>query len=105
VKNAVPSLNEQAFKGAALREHVSWPKDMTNKIVQIYVFLEDEDVDVWRPVEAELLPSGAYRIISENADPDIDTWQFTTGQIVKCVTKTFEGGSKGLVAVQEASAS
>jgi hypothetical protein len=36
----------------------------------IYVRLLDEGVDVWRPVSAETLGEGRYRIVSENTDPE-----------------------------------
>ncbi len=68
---------------------------------QIYVYLEDEGVDVWRPAEAELLPDGSYRLLpSEDYDPEDERWQFPPGAIVECEPKRLSGGIC-LVAVRE----
>ena len=56
--------------------------------VSIYVYLLDEGTDVWRPVEAIPLENGIYRIVSENSDTEDERWQFTTGDVVRCVHKT-----------------
>ena len=55
----------------------------------IYVALLDEGVDVWRPVEAERLASGLFRILSEREDPD-EIWEFFSGSIVKCESRRFD---------------
>jgi hypothetical protein len=47
----------------------------------IYVYLPDERVDVWRPVEAEELESGRYRILGPV--PEDETWEFPPGSIVR----------------------
>ena len=50
----------------------------------IYVYLLDENVDVWRPVEAE--PVGdAFRIVGE--PPDDEKWEFQPGEVVRCETR------------------
>lgn len=65
---------------------------------QVYVRLLDEGTDVWRPVEASLLPSGAYRLVaSTDVDPS-EVWEFPAGSVVRCEMKTLEG-SPTLVAV------
>lgn len=67
----------------------------------IYVRLLDEDVGVWRPVEAEALESGLYRLLQSTVyDPTIEKWEFLPGALVRCETKRFDTGS-GLVAVAE----
>ena len=71
-----------------------------HELIQIYVYLPDEAVDVWRPVEAERVDEDSYRIVSENPDPDDERWEFSTGEIVRCVPKVFSGGERGLVAVE-----
>ena len=44
----------------------------------IYVTMEDEGVDVWRPVEAADEGGGIYRI-SETPMPDGEAWEFPLG--------------------------
>lgn len=56
--------------------------------VTVYIYLLDEGVDVWRPVEAEAVKNDLYRIISNNPDPEDEKWQFSTGDVVHCVEKT-----------------
>ena len=74
---------------------------MTDReVVLIYVYLPDEAVDVWRPVEAERVDEALYRIISENPDPEDERWEFATGEIVRCVPKVFSDGEGHLVAVE-----
>jgi hypothetical protein len=46
----------------------------------IYVYLPDEAVDTWRPVEAEELESGRYRILGPV--PEDEIWEFPPGSIV-----------------------
>lgn len=50
----------------------------------IYVALLDEGTDVWRPVEAENLGSGRYRILDQPYDPANEMWQFVPGDLVRC---------------------
>ena len=64
----------------------------------IYVELLDEAVAVWRPVEAEELSPGRYRL--KGPIPDEERWQFQPGDIVDCESRTFEGGAVKLVAVR-----
>jgi len=44
--------------------------------VQIFVYMPDEAVDTWRPVEAEFVAPGVYRILSPDPDPDCEVWEF-----------------------------
>lgn len=69
------------------------------KQVQIFVALLGEGVDVWRPVNAIAKENGIYQIISENRAPDDEHWEFTTGDLVRCVEKQFSESPSGLVAV------
>ncbi len=49
----------------------------------VYVRLLNEDVEVWRPVRAELLGRGCFRINpSEPYDRDLEEWEFAPGQTV-----------------------
>jgi hypothetical protein len=60
----------------------------------IHVRLLDEAVDVWRPVQARRLDTGTYEIVSVNDDPDVDHWEFTTGDTVRC-REEMKGGDFG----------
>ena len=68
-------------------------------VVQIYVFLPDEAVEVWRPVDAEQVNDEIYRIVSTNPVPEDERWEFSTGDVVRCVSKEFYEGVH-LVAVE-----
>jgi hypothetical protein len=70
------------------RDH--WQEGFST-VVPILVALQDEGVDVWRPVQAERLTDGHYRIISENADPEDERWAFPTGSVVRCQARALEG--------------
>ena len=56
----------------------------------IYVYLPDEAVDVWRPVEAEELDSGLYHILGPV--PDEGIWEFPPGSVVRVEMKTLAHG-------------
>ena len=73
--------------------------------IKIYVYMPDELVDVWRPIEAELVRNGVYRITSANPDPDDEIREFGCGDLVRCEERTFEDGKRGLVAVGRVSSS
>jgi hypothetical protein len=67
-------------------------------LVTIMVPIVDEGVDVWRPVHAEIVPEGRYRIVTENSCPEDERWAFRTGQLVLCEERVLEG-ERRLVAV------
>ncbi|HEY9219435.1 MAG TPA: hypothetical protein VIO94_15415 [Phenylobacterium sp.] len=67
-------------------------------MVTIYMPLRNEGVDVWRPVEATPASGDTYRVEGE-VPPDED-WAFAPGTLVRCEWKTFEDGSRGLVAAE-----
>jgi hypothetical protein len=50
----------------------------------IYVRLLDENVDVWRPVEARPVGENEYVILGEDPDPEVERWDFRPGQRVVC---------------------
>jgi hypothetical protein len=54
----------------------------------IYVQLLDEGVDVVRPIEAEILAGGLYRLLppEEGYDPEVEVWEFPPGSVVECAT-------------------
>jgi hypothetical protein len=69
-------------------------------IKNIYMYLEDEAVDVWRPVQGQHIRDDIYKIISKKHD-ETENWQFNTGDLVKCVEKIFDDNTKGLVAMNK----
>jgi hypothetical protein len=84
----------------AIREILEERGETIHSKTTIYIFLLNEGVEVWRPVEAELIEDGIYRILSVNDDPNDEEWQFQTGMIVRCENKTFSDGETKLVAVE-----
>ena len=67
----------------------------------VYVKLLDEGVDVWRPVTAEVLRDGTYRLEpTEGYDPEDEQWEFLPGSVVRCEVRRLSGGSV-LAAVTE----
>jgi len=62
----------------------------------VHVYLPDEAVDVWRPVEAEHLGRDEYRLIGPV--PEDEVWEFQPGDVVRCRERGFEGGARGMVA-------
>jgi len=65
--------------------------------VTIYMPLAEEGTDVWRPVEAELLADGRYRVIGE--EPADETWKRPRGSIASCAGVAFGDGAERLVVV------
>jgi hypothetical protein len=66
----------------------------------IYVYLEEEGTDAWRPVEAEDLGNSMFKIVSVNENPDDEHWRFKTGDIVRCEPRKLSGGTC-IVAVEK----
>jgi len=63
----------------------------------VYVALQNEGVDVWRPVEAEALGDSLYRL-ADAAGSEAEDWEFPRGAIVRCEMRTLADGP-ALVAV------
>lgn len=59
----------------------------------VYVYLLDENVDVWRPVDAVPVGASYYRIVTENNALDDERWEFTTGETVRCEIRPLWGGT------------
>jgi len=49
--------------------------------VQIYIYLEGEGIDVWKPVLAKSLGDNIFQILSVNERPEDEKWQFSNGEI------------------------
>jgi hypothetical protein len=58
----------------------------------IYVYLLDEGTDVWRPVQAERLADGRYRLLGFM--PDDECWEFPSGSVVRVRLKMLSGGNE-----------
>lgn len=71
----------------------------TKKIETIYVYLSDEGIDAWRPVEAEVLGEDRYRIISEDNALEEEKWEFAPGDIVLCERKVLSDANPHLCLV------
>lgn len=67
---------------------------------QIYVYLLEEGIDVWRPVQAAHVRDDVYRIISSNLDPEDEKWQFASGELVCCEERTSPEDGVHLVAFE-----
>ena len=61
----------------------------------IHVELLDEGVECWRPVEAERLNDGTYRIT--DSCPDGETWAFARGDVVRCRQQSTARDSDGVL--------
>jgi hypothetical protein len=60
--------------------------------VQVYVRLLDENVDVWRPVQAEQLRENVYKLVDQPYDRAIEKWQFEPGDVVVCdIVESYDG--------------
>ena len=69
---------------------------MTERVT-IYMPLEDEGTECWRPAEAEP-HEGVYRVLGEA--PETETWRFPPGSLVFCQPKVLSDGTHGLFAVE-----
>jgi hypothetical protein len=65
----------------------------------IYIYLQNEGTDVWRPVSAERVSSEIFRVTGTPPD-DTETWQFSTGDTVRCREQIFASGERHLVAYE-----
>ena len=55
-----------------------------SRLTEIFVYLPDEQIDVWRPVQAEHLRENVYKIVEQPYDEEDETWQFEPGDEVVC---------------------
>jgi hypothetical protein len=67
----------------------------------IYVYLRNEGVDVWRPVDAVHLGGNNYCV--EGQMPEDEEWEFPPGSVVRCETKIFSNGDAFLTALERVS--
>jgi hypothetical protein len=55
-----------------------------SEVVEVFVYLPEELVDVWAPVLAEHLFDDVYRIADQPYDPSLERWEFVPGEEVVC---------------------
>lgn len=67
-------------------------------LTTIYIYLNDEGTDVWRPVTARHIDADIYEIVTENSDPLNEDWEFNQGQKVRCRERITPAGEKILSA-------
>jgi hypothetical protein len=67
--------------------------------VTIYIPLNDEGTDTWRPVHAARLRDDVYEI-EVDQEPPGERWTFPPRSIVRCREHTFDDGHQGLLAVE-----
>lgn len=70
-----------------------------NGPVYVYVPLLDEGTDVWRPVLAERVAPGLFRL--NGPIPEGELWQFQPGEVVRCENRRFSTADDELVAVTQ----
>jgi hypothetical protein len=61
---------------------------------QIFIKLIDEGIEVYRPVDAELIEENIYRILKTNhncKNSALEEWEFLPNDIVECKTKKMKG--------------
>ena len=71
---------------------------MSGVVTRIYVYLLDEGIDLWRPVDAEKVGDDFYRLIGSPPD-DTENWEFKTGSVVRVENRMLSEGP-ALVAVE-----
>jgi hypothetical protein len=67
----------------------------------IFVYLLDEGVECWRPVQAHRHGDDQFEVLGEM--PRDELWQFLPGSRVRCRPRQFADGSTGLVAYETVS--
>lgn len=55
----------------------------------VYIPLTDEDVNVWRPVQAEHVRGDLYQLTGRR--PDDESWAFAVGDVVRCKPQALSG--------------
>lgn len=72
---------------------------------EVYVYLVNEAVDVWRPTMGRRLAGGRYMLLpTDDYEDSGEGWEFPPGTIVECETRILSGGFESaprLVAVRQ----
>jgi hypothetical protein len=75
-------------------------RDVLASPSEVYVALMNEGTAVWRPVPAEQVGPGVFRLGAQV--PEGESWEFGPGEVVRCEWRLFSGGETRLVAVERA---
>lgn len=67
----------------------------------LYIRLIRPEGGLWRPVEGVKVSETDYRVVSDISDPENQTWEFNTGDVVRCQNHVFADGATGLIAVEK----
>lgn len=67
--------------------------------VTIFIPLNDEGTETWRPVHAALLRDDLYEI-EVDQEPPGEHWAFPPRSLVRCREQKFEDGHRGLLAFE-----
>ena len=65
----------------------------------IYVPLQEEGTDCWRPVHADHVANDVYEITVDD-EPGDERWSFPPHARVRCRNHVFSDGKRGLVAFE-----
>jgi len=68
--------------------------------MKVYIYLLDEGVECWRPVEAIHHSGNVYKIVGTR--PDDESWPFFENDCVHCKRHTFQNGETAFVAYKKA---
>ena len=65
----------------------------TNALIEIHVRLLDEGTEVFRPTRALDLGEDRFQILATaDYDPELETWEFVPGSIVRAGLRSHESG-------------
>lgn len=65
----------------------------TRRSIEIHVRLLDEGTEVFRPTRAVDLGEGRFKIqATDDYDPELETWEFVPGSIVRTGLRSDESG-------------
>lgn len=74
---------------------------MSDAVEKVYVYMLDENMDVWCPVLAKRIQGNFFKILPQAYDREIEHWQFEPGDEVRCEFVDL-GEGKVLAAVSRA---
>jgi hypothetical protein len=75
-----------------------------NEPETIFVRLPDEAVETYRPVQAEAIRSGVYRILEQPYSSTDELWEFVPGDVVLCHWVRDAHGGPFLLAIDKVGA-
>ncbi len=95
-------MNDLSLVAGTFGGYVFWLIAFRVRTETIYMYLPDEAVDVWRPVQAKKLEAAVYYVLGPV--PKEEVWQFAPGSIVQVEMRRLEDSDLPVaVAVNNAS--